>query len=382
MNKVPNVISQDGSQEMSNTKSILELVGVRKVYGSAVAVEGVDLTLRNGEFLTFLGPSGSGKTTTLAMIAGLQMPTAGKILLNGQAVDPLPPYKRNIGMVFQNYALFPHMTVAGNIGFPLEMRGMDAAERKRRIAKTLELIGLPSMGDRYPHQLSGGQQQRVALGRAIVFEPPLLLMDEPLGALDKKLRVQMQLEITRLHRELGISILYVTHDQEEALVMSDRIAVFNEGKIEQLGTAKDLYERPTTAFVAGFLGESNFFHGTVSGLSEGRCFMETPYGQLGAFNNASLQLGDKATLAVRPERLFLYRGRDKKQENCISGTLTDLIYLGQSRKCVLRTTNGDEVVALQHAQQVAETSMNIGEEVCVTWNCADANALNHSTASN
>lgn len=363
---------------MSENQAILELVGVRKEYGSAIAVERADLSLRNGEFMTFLGPSGSGKTTTLAMIAGLQSPTEGEILLNGKAIGPLPSYRRNIGMVFQSYALFPHMTVSGNVGFPLEMRGISSMERKKRISKTLDLVGLASLADRYPHQLSGGQQQRVALARAIVFEPPLLLMDEPLSALDKKLRVQMQLEITRLHRELGISILYVTHDQEEALVMSDRIAVFNNGRIEQLGSARNLYERPETTFVAGFLGESNFFQGSVAAIDSGRCVLETPHGNMGAYNNANLQIGEKATIAVRPERLTLVAGHDRHQKNCVNGTLTDIIYLGQSRKCVFRTSGGEEVVALQHAQQAGDCDLQVGAQICVSWNCAGANALRYA----
>jgi putative spermidine/putrescine transport system ATP-binding protein len=244
----------------------LELRGVRKIFGDTTAVADLDLALCRGEFLTFLGPSGSGKTTTLAMVAGLEKPTAGTITLDGLPLDPLPAYRRNIGVVFQNYALFPHMTVAGNVAFPLEMRGVGRQEIATRVNETLTLVGLPGFGARYPAQLSGGQQQRVALARAIVFRPPLLLMDEPLGALDKRLREQMQIEIMRLHREFGLSVLYVTHDQDEALVMSDRIAVFNAGRIEQVGTAQELYERPQTPFVAGFLGGSNFFRGKVRAI--------------------------------------------------------------------------------------------------------------------
>ncbi len=237
------------------SSAILELRNVSKEYGPHIAVADLSLQLAKGEFLSLLGPSGSGKTTTLMMIAGLLQPNTGDILLEQRPITPLPPYKRNIGVVFQNYALFPHMTVARNIAFPLTMRSVGREEIAMRVSRVLRLVGLPDYGGRYPRQLSGGQQQRVALARAMVFEPPILLMDEPLGALDKKLREQMQLEIKRLHEELGMSIIYVTHDQEEALVMSDRIAVFNLGRLQQIGTPTQLYERPATRFVAEFIGE-------------------------------------------------------------------------------------------------------------------------------
>jgi putative spermidine/putrescine transport system ATP-binding protein len=239
------------------TAGSLELRDVSKSYAHVQAVDKVSLMVAPGEFVTLLGPSGSGKTTTLSMIAGLTRPSSGTILLDGQPLDPLPPYRRNVGVVFQNYALFPHMAVARNVAFPLEMRRVPGREIRRRVARVLEQVGLSEHGGRYPHQLSGGQQQRVALARAMVFEPRILLMDEPLGALDRKLREQMQIEIMRLHRELQVSIVYVTHDQDEALMMSDRIAVFNHGRIEQVGAPDLLYEQPATVFVAGFLGESN-----------------------------------------------------------------------------------------------------------------------------
>ena len=242
--------------------AVLELAGVRKRYDSLVAVDDLDLALEAGEFLTLLGPSGSGKTTTLMMVAGLQQPDAGSITLNGVSVASLPPYRRDVGMVFQNYALFPHMTVRRNVAFPLEMRGTPAAEIARLVDEALALVKLPDHGERLPKQLSGGQQQRVALARAMVYRPALLLMDEPLGALDRKLREQLQLEIKRVHRERRISVLYVTHDQEEALTMSDRIAVFNKGRIEQIGTPEELYDRPATRFVASFIGDTNLVEGT------------------------------------------------------------------------------------------------------------------------
>ena len=243
----------------------LSIINATKNYGGAVAVDDVSLDVAAGEFLTMLGSSGSGKTTTLNAIAGFVKLTSGSILLDGQEIERLPSYKRNIGVVFQHYALFPHMTVRKNIAFPLEQRKLPKGEAERLIDEALAMVRLEGYADRFPRQLSGGQQQRVALARALVFKPRLLLMDEPLGALDKKLREWLQLEIKRIHRELGVTFIYVTHDQEEALVLSDRIAVMSNGRIEQVGTAVDLYERPATQFVAEFIGESNVFRGTVSG---------------------------------------------------------------------------------------------------------------------
>jgi putative spermidine/putrescine transport system ATP-binding protein len=358
----------------SATTATLELRDVRKLYGRTAAVDGVNLTLRRGEFLTFLGPSGSGKTTTLAMVAGLQTPTSGRIILDGQPLDPLPRYRRYIGMVFQHDALFPHMTVAKNIAFPLAMRKTEAEERKRRVAEALRLVGLPDFGDRFPNQLSGGQQQRVALARAMVFQPPLLLMDEPLGALDKKLREQMQLEILRLHRELGMSILYVTHDQEEALVMSDRIAVFNDGRIQQIGSAEELYERPISRFVAGFLGESNLIRGKVVGIDSGECVLESRHGRLRAFNTAQLKAGDEAVVAVRPERLTITVA-SAERENLVKGRVVEVIYLGQSRKYVLKTADDAEMTVLQQAQDAEKHSLNPGDEICLEWRGRESNAL-------
>src|SRR5580658_6506385 len=261
----------DGTgKAIANQGAAVFLSGLEKRYGSVGAVCGVSLDIRSGEFLTLLGPSGSGKTTTLMMIAGFETPTGGDIAIDGTSVVAMPPYRRNIGMVFQNYALFPHLTVADNIGFPLKQRGVGKAERAKLVGEALELVHLPGYGERYPRQLSGGQQQRVAFARAIVFKPRLLLMDEPLGALDKQLRENLQLEMRRLHADLGITFIYVTHDQEEALIMSDRIAVMNEGRIVQLGKPEQLYDRPCDQFVASFIGESNFFPCVVLGIEEDR----------------------------------------------------------------------------------------------------------------
>ena len=310
--------------------------GVSKRYDSVVAVDALDLSLRTGEFLTLLGPSGSGKTTTLMVVAGLQQPDAGSITLNGVSVARLPPYRRDVGMVFQSYALFPHMTVRRNVAFPLEMRGLPKAEIARLVDEALTLVKLPDHGDRLPKQLSGGQQQRVALARAMVYRPALLLMDEPLGALDKKLREQLQLEIKRVHRERGISVLYVTHDQEEALTMSDRIAVFNRGRIEQIGTPEELYDRPATRFVASFIGNTNFLPGHLLGKAG-------------------------VTVAVRPERIVLGPPR----EGALTGTITDVIFLGTARKYVVRLADNTECVVLRQVSDPAFDSRDA--TVALSW---------------
>src|SRR5256886_3374586 len=257
---------------MSSPEPIVRFVGIGKTYdGIARIVDKLDLDIMRGEFLTLLGPSGSGKTTTLMLLAGFETPTAGEILLEGKPLSRVPPYQRNIGMVFQNYALFPHMSVDENIGFPLSVRGVPAADIAKRVERALDMVQLGGFGKRRPGQLSGGQQQRIAVARALVFEPKLSLMDEPLGALDKQLREQMQLEIRRLHQRLGVTMVYVTHDQAEALTMSDRIAVFHRGKIQQLDTPEQMYEHPKNAFVARFIGENNRLGGTLEAVADGRC---------------------------------------------------------------------------------------------------------------
>ncbi len=325
--------------------TVLELAGVRKRYDSLVAVDDLDLALEAGEFLTLLGPSGSGKTTTLMMVAGLQQPDAGHITLNGVSVANLPPYRRDIGMVFQNYALFPHMTVRRNVAFPLEMRGTQAAEIARLVDEALALVKLPDHGGRLPKQLSGGQQQRVALARAMVYRPALLLMDEPLGALDRKLREQLQLEIKRVHRERGISVLYVTHDQEEALTMSDRIAVFNKGRIEQIGTPEELYDQPATRFVASFIGDTNLVEGRVLGVAGGICEIETAAGRVAASARTLLSAGAAVSVAVRPERVFL--APVEAAGVGLEGVIVEQVFLGTSRKYVVRLADGTEIVVLR-----------------------------------
>jgi putative spermidine/putrescine transport system ATP-binding protein len=315
----------------------VEFVGVSKQYESgAVAIEQLDLFIRPGEFLTLLGPSGSGKTTALNLLAGFQRPTTGRILIDGIDISAVSPHKRNIGVVFQHYALFPHMTVRDNVRYPLKQRRVPKEEANRRVDEVLRMVSLEPFADRLPRQLSGGQQQRVAVARAIVFGPRLLLMDEPLGALDRKLRENVQLELKRIHRELGASIIFVTHDQEEALVMSDRIAVFNAGLIQQVGTAEELYDAPDNQFVAQFLGESNCWVGEVAGGAPGVTLVSgSGWNVRGATVHTTPHAG-LAAVVVRPERCkVLRRGTAPDDWNAVPGQIRDVVYLGSSRKVII-----------------------------------------------
>ena len=315
--------------------ALVTITDVAKTYGNGkvTAVCGVSLDVCPGEFLSLLGPSGSGKTTLLMMIAGFEMPDFGAIHIGERDVTHVPPNKRGVGMVFQRYALFPHMTVADNIGFPLKMRKLPRQEIARRVADTLALVRLEGYGSRMPSQLSGGQQQRVAVARALVFEPPVLLMDEPLGALDKKLREQMQIEIKRIQEQIGVTVIYVTHDQEEALMMSDRVAAMNHGSLAQIGTPTDLYLRPNSPFVADFIGKMNFFDGEYLGSDETNAHvrlteqtvLEAPKARNGTA--ALLTHGAPVRLAVRPERLRL-TPRGTGGRSAIPGTVEEAIFVG------------------------------------------------------
>ncbi|MGD9479577.1 UNVERIFIED_ORG: ABC transporter ATP-binding protein (plasmid) [Roseateles sp. XES5] len=284
---------------------IVSFRSVTKRYdGKTTVVDGLDLDIARGEFLTLLGPSGSGKTTTLMMLAGFEWPDAGTITFEGRDITGLPPYRRDMGVVFQSYALFPHMSVAENIAFPLGVRKVDAAERRRRVEEALALVHLTSFADRHPAQLSGGQQQRVALARALVYRPRMVLMDEPLGALDKALREQMQTEIKNIHRQLGLTFVYVTHDQDEALTMSDRVAVFHQGRIQQITSPTEIYTRPRNRFVASFLGETNMLEGTVTALSDGMADIRLAGGTvLSARAGEGLAVGGPAVFVARPESI-------------------------------------------------------------------------------
>ena len=323
-----------------------------KRYGDVAAVDGIDLEVRDGEFLTLLGPSGSGKTTTLRMIAGFTSQTSGTIEIGGSDMSRVPPYRRDVGMVFQNYALFPHMTAGQNVAFPLEMRRIRRPEIKRRVAEALALVRLETFADRYPRQLSGGQQQRIALARAVVFSPRLLLMDEPLGALDKKLRETLQLEIVRVSRELGATVIYVTHDQEEALVMSDRIAIFKSGRIEQLGTGEDLYERPISMFVADFIGESSILRGRLERTGDGaQLARDGARWRVGQASQVRPGLDDGAAgaLVVRPERMRIGPpdAAPPPGSNAAPATVSAVLYLGSDRKYELALAGGERAVVRQ-----------------------------------
>ncbi|MEX2629563.1 MAG: ABC transporter ATP-binding protein [Tistlia sp.] len=325
--------------------SDLSLAGIAKRFGDVVALDHVDLELRRGELMTILGPSGSGKTTMLRIIAGFEMPDAGDVLVRGRDVTLLAPAKRNMGMVFQNYALFPHMTVAENVAFPLQMRRKGRAETKERVEWALDTVELAGYGKRYPSQLSGGQQQRVALARAIVFDPELLLLDEPFGALDRKLREQMQLEVKRLQRRLDLTTVFVTHDQEEALILSDSIAVMSAGRIEQLGTPREIYARPANRFVADFIGESNLFRGRVTAIEDGLLVIETREGEtLRAEARGGLAPGDAVNALIRPERPRQAASGKGAGPNLFEGVVKEVVYLGESEKYRVTLPSGLEVL--------------------------------------
>lgn len=311
----------------SKPEPLVSFRNVQKSYdGETLVVKDLNLDIYPGEFLSLLGPSGSGKTTCLMMLAGFEFPTSGEILLERQSLNNVPPHKRNIGMVFQNYALFPHLSVEKNLEYPLTVRKMPARQRKERIAEALAMVQMGAFAKRYPSQLSGGQQQRIALARALVFNPKLVLMDEPLGALDKQLREHMQLELKALHRSLGITFVYVTHDQSEALTMSDRVAVFDQGIIQQVSAADTLYESPCNSFVAGFVGDCNHLGATVESARDGQCVVRlAESSQLSALNVGGLVAGASCVIAIRPERLHIV---GSGQANAIAATALDTVYFG------------------------------------------------------
>lgn len=313
-----------------SSKELVKFAGVQKTYdGSTLVVRDLNLEIQGGEFLSLLGPSGSGKTTTLMMLAGFESPTSGEIFLAGHPITKTPPHKRNFGMVFQNYALFPHMSIADNVAYPLTVRKMNKADREAKVKRALDMVHLTGKGDRFPGQLSGGQQQRVALARALVFDPQLVLMDEPLGALDKQLREHMQIELKALHRELGLTFVYVTHDQSEALTMSDRVAVFNDGVIQQIDVVTSLYETPSNRFVAGFVGDNTVMTGHVCALNGTQCDVRLPCGTLLSGLNVNTAVNTSPVQAcIRPERINVHLGNAKPCDNSIQATVDDVIYFG------------------------------------------------------
>lgn len=350
------------------TGAYLEIRDLVKSYdGWQKAVQGISLNIRKGEFVSFLGPSGSGKTTTLMMVAGFEKPTAGSIRLDGREIGPVPPHKRNIGMVFQNYALFPHMTAAENVGFPLRMRKRPAAEIARRSAEALAMVSLADFAGRQPRELSGGQQQRVALARALVFEPDVLLLDEPLGALDKNLREQMQVEIKRIHRELGITTIYVTHDQTEAMTMSDRIAVFNNGAVEQFAPPLDVYLKPATRFVGGFVGDSNFLN--VQREDGGSTL--TVEG-LGAVDLPQAPSGDRFVALVRPEAIGLWRDETSPEHCIVDYRVEALVNYGDS---VLLIGEASGLKLRARVPFVQATGIREGDAIRLAWRRRDMHLI-------
>jgi putative spermidine/putrescine transport system ATP-binding protein len=355
--------------------NIVEFNHVQKSYdGESLVVKDLNLHVARGEFLTLLGPSGSGKTTVLMMLAGFEVPTHGEILLNGTPINAVPPHKRGIGMVFQNYALFPHMTVAENLRFPLDVRKISRADAEEKVQRALDMVRLGQFGNRRPGQLSGGQQQRVAVARALVFDPDLVLMDEPLGALDKNLREEMQLEIKHIHEQLGVSVVYVTHDQSEALTMSNRIAVFDDGIIQQLAPPDHLYEQPKNAFVAYFIGENNRLHGTVRKVNGQSCEVELENngGTVKALPVNIAGEGKRTTLSLRPERVEVNPGNGV--DNTFDAQVEELIYLGDHIRTRVRVCGNDEfVIKIPNAH--GHAVIKEGETVKVGWAAEDCRAL-------
>jgi len=326
--------------------TVIGIEHVTKRFGTFVAVDDAHFGIRRGEFFSMLGPSGCGKTTTLRMIAGFEQPSEGEIRLEGEDVSKVPPYKRNVNTVFQQYALFPHLTVAANVAFGLQAKKVAKAEITKRVAELLEVVRLADFGNRKPAQLSGGQQQRVALARALVNYPSALLLDEPLGALDLKLRQAMQLELKRIQREVGITFVFVTHDQEEALTMSDRIAVMSEGRVEQIGSPEEIYHQPTSEFVAGFIGMANLMPATVSAVTAGRATATLGDGTVVDAEAADgLAVGDPATFMVRPERMHLSVDRPGSDAAAVPTEVVDLVFQGPVVRFDLRGPGGSELVA-------------------------------------
>ena len=349
---------------------------VQKSYdGETLVVKDLNLSIGKGEFLTMLGPSGSGKTTCLMMLAGFETATHGKILLDGVSINHIPPHKRGIGMVFQNYALFPHMTVAENLSFPLEVRKIPKPDREVKVKRALDMVQMGECGGRRPAQLSGGQQQRIALARALVFEPELVLMDEPLGALDKQLREHMQFEITHLAHNLGITVVYVTHDQTEALTMSDRVAVFNDGVIQQLDPPDVLYENPKNSFVAQFIGENNTLQGTVKEISGDRCVVELAHGQLIEAKPVNVSKpGDRTTISIRPERIEINPEQLGEGAYTIEAEVAEFVYMGDVFRTRVKVA-GHEDLIIKTRNSARQVRLRPGQKVRIGWLPEDCRAL-------
>ena len=349
--------------------------GVQKSYdGVRLVVKDLNLDIEKGEFVTMLGPSGSGKTTCLMMLAGFETATQGEIYYNGNPVNNIPPHKRGIGMVFQNYALFPHMTVGKNLAFPLKVRKLGKKEVNEAVLEALDMVQMKDFVDRYPGQLSGGQKQRVALARALVFKPELVLMDEPLGALDKQLREKMQYEIKNIHQKLGVTVVYVTHDQSEALTMSDRIAVFEDGIIQQIAPPDDLYERPQNSFVAQFIGENNTLRGTVDSIVDGIAEVILDDGQKVMALAVNVDKpGIPTLLSIRPERVVINPDEEKMTQT-VDGHVEQLIYLGDHIRCRMTVAGNSEfIVKIPNADD--GRMLEVGQDVRIGWMTGDCRAL-------
>jgi len=348
---------------------------VQKSYdGETLVVKDLNLNMPKGEFLTMLGPSGSGKTTCLMMLAGFETATHGEIKLDGVSINNIPPHKRGIGMVFQNYALFPHMTVAENLSFPLEVRKIGKSEREKKVMHALDMVEMGAFGGRRPAQLSGGQQQRIALARALVFEPELVLMDEPLGALDKQLREKMQFEITDLAHRLGITVVYVTHDQTEALTMSDRVAVFDDGRIQQLAPPDELYEAPQNSFVAQFIGENNTLEGVVKEISGSRCTVQLDGGEvIDAMPVNVSKVGERTRVSIRPERVEVNPDLDEGAHT-LKAKVKEFIYMGDIFRTRLSVA-GNEDFVIKTRNRPDQVRLKPGDNVTIGWLPEDCRAL-------
>jgi len=360
----------------SRTDGFVVFDRVQKSYdGETLVVKDLNLSMPKGEFLTMLGPSGSGKTTCLMMLAGFETATHGEILLDGRPINNIPPHKRGIGMVFQNYALFPHMTIAENLAFPLEVRKIGKSEREAKITRALDMVQMGAFGTRRPAQLSGGQQQRIALARALVFEPELVLMDEPLGALDKQLREHMQFEITNLAHRLGITVVYVTHDQTEALTMSDRVAVFNDGRIQQLAPPEELYERPANSFVAQFIGENNKLDGVVETINGTTCTVRLDDGTLIDAQPVNVsKVGERTRVSIRPERVESNPARLGPDAHLIDAEVLEFIYMGDTYRFRLRVAGREDFV-MKYRNAQDQNRLSPGDRIRIGWKHEDCRAL-------
>lgn len=358
------------------TENFVVFERVQKSYdGETLVVKDLNLSIAKGEFLTMLGPSGSGKTTCLMMLAGFETATHGEILLDGKPINNIPPHKRGIGMVFQNYALFPHMTVAENLAFPLEVRKLGKDEREQKVKRALDMVQMGEFGGRRPAQLSGGQQQRIALARALVFEPELVLMDEPLGALDKQLREHMQFEITNLAHDLGITTVYVTHDQTEALTMSDNVAVFDDGRIQQLAPPDKLYEEPENSFVAQFIGENNTLAGTIKEITGDTCIVTLDNGEeIDAKPVNVSSAGERTRVSIRPERVEFNKDRLHQDAHTLKAEVKEFIYMGDIFRFRLSVAGNDSfIVKTRNAPDAVRLSA--GEKIEIGWLAEDCRAL-------